>query len=310
MKVRHCVDRAKVRDAKAAVAGGVHHQPVARGVHGHREHAATRERPPQLEVAKLAALGSVHAQRQPHEFLALGSQQLLVDRREARHEGAVDQEVVMDLLAAEERQRERASEARELLPEALAAVQRLHLHDEPAGMSPGGELLGEVEHAERGGGVAVERALLGQEHRGVGPGAPTARGLATEVAIAEEQLQATGGGENDSPVEGFSDEALRALMAYPWPGNVRELENAIERAVVLCEGNTIGADLLPSSTTTAPSAAGTLDLLIPGITMAEVERIVIERTLDAVGGSTAKAAEILGISRRKIQYRLKEWSQR
>lgn len=114
--------------------------------------------------------------------------------------------------------------------------------------------------------------------------------------------------ENESPVVGFSDAALRALMAYPWPGNVRELENAIERAVVLCEGTTIDVDLLPSSTAEGPNDASDLELLIPGITLAEVERIVIERTLEAVGGSTAKAAEILGISRRKIQYRLKEWS--
>ncbi len=116
--------------------------------------------------------------------------------------------------------------------------------------------------------------------------------------------------ENESPVEGFTDAALHALMAYPWPGNVRELENAIERAVVLSESTSIDVDLLPSLATDAPHDGGDLGLLIPGITMAEVERIVIERTLDAVGGSTAKAAEILGISRRKIQYRLKEWSQR
>ena len=48
--------------------------------------------------------------------------------------------------------------------------------------------------------------------------------------------------------------------------------------------------------------------MIPGVSMAEVERIVIERTVEAVDGSTAQAAEILGISRRKIQYCLKEWS--
>jgi two-component system response regulator AtoC len=47
--------------------------------------------------------------------------------------------------------------------------------------------------------------------------------------------------------------------------------------------------------------------LIPGITMSELERIAILRTLDAVDGSTARAAEILGISQRKIQYRVKEW---
>ena len=47
--------------------------------------------------------------------------------------------------------------------------------------------------------------------------------------------------------------------------------------------------------------------LTPGSTMSELERIPILRTLDAVDGSTARAAEILGISQRKIQYRVKEW---
>ncbi|HEY8429654.1 MAG TPA: sigma-54 dependent transcriptional regulator [Sandaracinaceae bacterium] len=117
--------------------------------------------------------------------------------------------------------------------------------------------------------------------------------------------------ENEREISGFTDEAMRALLAYPWPGNVRELENAIERAVVLCPGNEITPDLLPSTPAAGGERTGSaeLGLMIPGLSMAEVERIVIERTLEAVGGSTAKAAEILGISRRKIQYRLREWAE-
>ncbi len=115
--------------------------------------------------------------------------------------------------------------------------------------------------------------------------------------------------ENDREIDGFTDEAMRALVTYPWPGNVRELENAIERAVVLCPGDRITPDLLPAvGAADAKKGEGELGLMIPGLSMAEVERIVIERTLEAVSGSTAKAAEMLGISRRKIQYRLREWS--
>jgi DNA-binding NtrC family response regulator len=116
--------------------------------------------------------------------------------------------------------------------------------------------------------------------------------------------------ENKRGIESFTDAALRALVAYPWPGNVRELENAIERAVVLCESDRIDAELLPAATrelARVGDGGNAFDLLVPGITMAEVERMVIEKTLDAVGGSTARAAEMLGISRRTIQYRLKEW---
>ena len=113
-------------------------------------------------------------------------------------------------------------------------------------------------------------------------------------------------GENDRPVQGLSEEALQHLMIYPWPGNVRELENAIERAVVMCENELIQRDDLPTSAH-GDLKNGSVMALIPGITMSELERVAILRTLEAVDGSTARAAEILGISQRKIQYRVKEW---
>ncbi len=112
--------------------------------------------------------------------------------------------------------------------------------------------------------------------------------------------------ENDREVNDFTQRALQHLMIYPWPGNVRELENAIERAVVMCEGDLIDIDDLPTSAH-AKLDNGSVLALIPGITMSELERMAILRTLDAVDGSTARAAEILGISQRKIQYRVKEW---
>ena len=112
--------------------------------------------------------------------------------------------------------------------------------------------------------------------------------------------------ENDRPVKGLSDEALQHLMIYPWPGNVRELENAIERAVVMSDGELIQRSDLPTAAH-GDMQNGAIMALVPGITMAELERIAILRTLDAVDGSTARAAEILGISQRKIQYRVKEW---
>ncbi|MGB5349625.1 MAG: sigma-54 dependent transcriptional regulator [Polyangiales bacterium] len=113
-------------------------------------------------------------------------------------------------------------------------------------------------------------------------------------------------GENDRAVQGLSEDALQHLMIYPWPGNVRELENAIERAVVMCENDLIQRDDLPTSAH-GDMKNGSVMALIPGITMSELERVAILRTLDAVDGSTARAAEILGISQRKIQYRVKEW---
>ncbi len=109
--------------------------------------------------------------------------------------------------------------------------------------------------------------------------------------------------ENHKRVEGFTDKARAKLIAYRWPGNVRELENAIERAVVLTEGSTIDEEHLPVGA--MPVAKGSLR--IPGATMAELERHAILATLEAVGGSTSKAAEMLDISVRTIQYRLHEY---
>ncbi len=109
----------------------------------------------------------------------------------------------------------------------------------------------------------------------------------------------------DKPNARIGRDALQALVAYDWPGNVRELENAVERAVVL----SADGEILPSH---LPPAIGEgrregARQLIPGATLAEIEREAILRTLEVVGGSTSRAAEILGISVRTIQYRLKEY---
>ncbi len=115
------------------------------------------------------------------------------------------------------------------------------------------------------------------------------------------------GKENDRVVETVSPEALDMLMAYDWPGNVRELENAFERAVVMATGPAIEPRHLPPSV--RPSAH--LDSgapPVPGSSLADVEKYAILETLKATGGSTSKAADMLGISVRTIQYRLHEYS--
>ncbi len=112
--------------------------------------------------------------------------------------------------------------------------------------------------------------------------------------------------ENGRAIEGISDQALKVLSGYDWPGNVRELENVIERAVVLCEGPQIEVRHLPLSL--APANQKDAPPPIPGSTIQDLERYAILRTLEACGGSTSKAASILGVSPRKIQYKLHEYS--
>ncbi|MCY0989810.1 sigma-54 dependent transcriptional regulator [Nannocystis sp. ILAH1] len=107
-------------------------------------------------------------------------------------------------------------------------------------------------------------------------------------------------------ITGCTERVLMALFGFDWPGNVRQLESCIERAIVVSRGPELEPRDLPreamlggSETDAAPS--------IPGASLREIERYAILQTLEHTGGSTSKAAKILGISARKIQYRLNEY---
>jgi len=110
-------------------------------------------------------------------------------------------------------------------------------------------------------------------------------------------------------VKGLAPGTLNALLSYDWPGNVRELGNVVERAVVLARGSELTSDDLPPTLRGPRPRDRSPESLIPGATLYEIEREAILRTLEMVDGSTSRAADILGISVRKIQYRLKEYAQ-
>jgi two-component system response regulator HydG len=132
---------------------------------------------------------------------------------------------------------------------------------------------------------------------------PPLRARGNDVLTLARHFLSRFAAENHKPVENFSDSAVAKILAHRWPGNVRELENAVERAVVLAEGAVIHENDLPIRV--APfNKAG---VQIPGSTLADIERHAILSTLDAAGGSTTRAAEMLDISVRTIQYRLHEY---
>ncbi|MCD6499600.1 MAG: sigma-54-dependent Fis family transcriptional regulator [Deltaproteobacteria bacterium] len=112
------------------------------------------------------------------------------------------------------------------------------------------------------------------------------------------------GEQNGRHIEGVTDRALQRLMSHPWPGNVREVENAVERAVVLANSPVLDEQHFDLG---QRSQAGDQGPPIPGATLSEIERYAILKTLDAVEGSTSKAAWMLGISVRTIQYRLRRY---
>ncbi len=133
---------------------------------------------------------------------------------------------------------------------------------------------------------------------------PPLRLRGSDVLVLAEHFLHRFGLEDHKAIEGFTDRARMKLRGHRWPGNVRELENAIERAVVLCEGNQIDEEHLPYGSSLS---AGLDGIAVPGATMAELEKYAILKTLEAVEGSTVRAAELLDISVRTIQYRLHEY---
>ena len=114
---------------------------------------------------------------------------------------------------------------------------------------------------------------------------------------------------NGKHIRGTSDAAMTMLLRHAWPGNVRELENAIERAVVLSDGPTLHEPHFPTLRRADAPAPGYVPgrVRIPGSTLEDLQREAILRTMEAVEGSTSRAAAMLGISPRKIQYKVKEY---
>jgi DNA-binding NtrC family response regulator len=118
------------------------------------------------------------------------------------------------------------------------------------------------------------------------------------------------------PAAGVSQEARDKLVAYPWPGNVRELRNAIERAVILCEGGLIASEHLPIGVASTPMAA---PLAAPGAapaaahgprtaaaTLDSVERDMIVQALARASNNKSKAARALGLTRAQLRSRIEK----
>ena len=134
---------------------------------------------------------------------------------------------------------------------------------------------------------------------------PTLRERASDVPALARHFLEKYARDNGKAVSRITDLALASITSYPWPGNVRELENVIERAVVLTDGDAIDVEHLPPDLAAARSKSDVP--VIPGASMLDIERYAILQTLEACGGSTGRAAEVLGISVRKIQYKLHEY---
>lgn len=114
--------------------------------------------------------------------------------------------------------------------------------------------------------------------------------------------------QHGEPQRRFSNEAMRVLMTHAWPGNVRELENAVEHALTMGAGETLLPEDLPASVT-APERDIVHEATLDDVTLAEVERRYILRILEKMGRHQIKTATVLGIDRRTLYRRLRQYGQ-
>ena len=114
--------------------------------------------------------------------------------------------------------------------------------------------------------------------------------------------------ELKKPISGFSPQAVKYLTRHNWPGNIRELQNTIERAVLMAESNLIGVeDLTLNATKGDASSIDALGIKIPpsGIKLDDLERNTIIEALKMTNWVQKDAAELLGVSRRVLNYKVK-----
>lgn len=109
--------------------------------------------------------------------------------------------------------------------------------------------------------------------------------------------------EKNKTVTRVSEEAMRFMKMHEWPGNVRELINALECAVVTCEGDTIELDDLPFGGVGLNTEA---DVLLPG-RLVQSERKEIAEALEQFKGNKTKAAEYLGINRKTLREKIRKY---
>jgi two-component system, NtrC family, response regulator AtoC len=118
--------------------------------------------------------------------------------------------------------------------------------------------------------------------------------------------------QSEGKTKSFTPGGLRRMASYPWPGNVRELRNAVHRAYVMTEGGLISEEWLPQTDPDTPLPAATSGRSLSvhvGMSLAEVERMMIYATLDHYGGHKEKTAATLGVSLKTLYNRLKEYAE-
>jgi two-component system response regulator AtoC len=137
---------------------------------------------------------------------------------------------------------------------------------------------------------------------------PPLRDRAEDIPLLAQSLLSDFAEQTGKPVTSLTADCLDVLLHYQWPGNVRELRTAIEHAVVMCRGDKIAARDLPTWVRTGSSGAPRRSSVgDKGLKIKEAEKDLIIRALKECDGNRTVAAEKLGMSRRTLHRKLKEY---
>ena len=137
---------------------------------------------------------------------------------------------------------------------------------------------------------------------------PALKDHAEDIPALAERFLGEFASINNPALKTIEPDAMSALKAYEWPGNVRQLRNIIEKMTILATGDTISSSDIPAEITAPKFKPETYDINPPTTnSLADAEREQILSAIEKAGGNKSKAADALGISRRTIQRKLKDW---
>jgi two-component system response regulator HydG len=139
---------------------------------------------------------------------------------------------------------------------------------------------------------------------------PPLRERTGDVQILAQHFLKEYAAKNNRNIKGFTPEAVEKMVGYHWPGNVRELMNTLERSVILSNGDFLGKDDIQIEVSTAlrnEFDPGTDQINVEGKTLYEVEKLTILKMLDTTGNNKSETARQLGISRRTLHLKLKDY---
>ena len=135
---------------------------------------------------------------------------------------------------------------------------------------------------------------------------PPLRDRSTDIPLLADYFLKHYAEKNHRSLKGFHPRAMDLLLRHAWPGNVRELENVIERAVIMARGDRVAPSHFPNTLQDHDANKSAKEpVLASGRPLKEVEKEMILKTLEDMGGNRTRTAETLGISRRTLQLKLK-----